>query len=154
MVKATWRIFKRTDLPFFQEVISDSGKWRKNELKDSELGPYMEQYDHITGEWRIWEREGSGPAAISYHLESAPSNQKAWIGTVLVKASERRKGIGYTIINELASELKGKGHGAIFAGVPIEEYEWSNFLSDCGFEQFKSEEKNGETFLVMVRPID
>jgi GNAT superfamily N-acetyltransferase len=153
MVKLTWRIFQTTDLPFFQEVISDSGKWRKNELKDRELGPYMEQYAHLNGEWRIWEREDSGPAAISYHLESAPSNQKVWIGTILVKGSERRKGIASMIINELASEMRGKSHRAIFAGVPIEEYEWSNFLNDCGFEQFKSVENNGEAFLVLVRPI-
>lgn len=154
MVNVTWRLFQSTDLPFFQDVISDSGKWRKIELKDAKLIHYINQYDDLAGEWRIWDWEGGCPVAISYHLDSAPSNQKAWIGTILVKASERRKGIANTIFNELASELKGKGHRAIFAGVPIEEFEWSNFLSDCGFEQFKSEENKGETFLVMVRPID
>lgn len=153
MVKVKWRVFENSDLPFFQEVISESGKWRENELQGAELNQYMNQYDELTGEWRIWEWEGS-PAAITFHLESAPSNHKAWMGTILVKASERRNGIATKILNDLASELKGRGHRAIFAGVPIDEYEWSNFLSDCGFEQFKSEENKGETFLIMVRPID
>jgi len=153
MVKGMWRAFQKTDLSFFQEVISASGKWRKKELQGAELSHYMNQYAEFAGEWRIWEWEGS-PAAITYHLESAPSNQKAWIGTVLVKASERRKGIAASILNQLAEELKEKGHRAIFAGVPIDEYEWSNFLSDCEFEQFKSEKNKGDTFLIMVRPLD
>ncbi|MEH7444332.1 GNAT family N-acetyltransferase [Bacillus sp. JJ1122] len=152
MVKLMWRAFQNTDLLFFQEVISASGKWRKNELHGAELSHYMNQYEELAGEWRIWEREGS-PAAITYHLEAAPSNRKAWIGTVLVKASERRKGIAASILNQLAADLKEKDHRAIFAGVPIDEYEWSNFLSDCGFEQFKSEKNKGETFLIMVRPL-
>jgi N-acetylglutamate synthase-like GNAT family acetyltransferase len=153
MVKVRWRAFKNTDSPFFQEVISASGKWREIELQGAELSHYMNQYDELEGEWRIWEWEGS-PVAITYHLVSSPSNHKAWIGTVLVKASERRKGIAASILDQLAADLKEKGHRAIFAGVPIDEYEWSNFLSDCGFEQFKTEKNKGETFLIMVRPLD
>lgn len=153
MVKVLWRAFQKSDLPFFQEVISESGKWRENELQGADLEHYMNQYDELAGEWRVWEWGGS-QAAITFLLESAPSNRKAWLGTILVKASERRKGIATKILNDLASELNGRGHRAIFAGVPINEYEWSNFLSDCGFEQFKAEENDDETFLIMVRPID
>lgn len=153
MVNITWRPFLNSDLPFFHELISESSKWRRNELKDTELNEYLRQYEELAGEWRIWEFEGN-PSAVSFHLESALSNQKPWMGTVLVKGRERRKGIGSTLINNIAQELKGKGHRALFSGVPIDEYEWSNFLSDCGFEQFKSEENKGETYLIMVRPLD
>jgi N-acetylglutamate synthase-like GNAT family acetyltransferase len=153
MVKLTWRPYQNSDFPFFEDVISDSGKWRGKELKNEDLSHYIEHYDDLTGEWRIWEI-GASSVAISYHIETASSNNKPWLGTILVKASERRKGIANSMITYLASELKGKGYRAIFAGVPIEEYEWSNFLSDCGFEQFKSEDNKGETFLIMVRPLE
>ncbi|WP_246017702.1 hypothetical protein [Mesobacillus subterraneus] len=53
-----------------------------------------------------------------------------------------------------SEELKAAGHKALFAGVPIDEYEWANFLTDCGFEQFKTEENKGETFMIMVRPFE
>lgn len=141
-----------SDIPFFEELISESGKWRKNELKDMKLSDYLRRYEEVAGEWRIWRIERE-PKAISFHLDSAPSNQKPWLGTVLVKAHERHKGIASTLINRIASELGERGYGALFAGIPIDEYEWSNFLNDCGFEQFKTEENKGETYLIMVRPL-
>lgn len=152
MVKLKQRPFYHSDIPFFQDVLSDSPKWRKNESGDLELPDFMEQYEDLSGQWQIWELDNR-PAAITYHIESAPSNQKPWLGTILVPRSERRKGIAAAVISHLASGLKEKGHKAIFAGVPIEEYEWSNFLSDCGFEQFKTEQSNGDTYLVMVLPL-
>jgi N-acetylglutamate synthase-like GNAT family acetyltransferase len=153
MVKLVSRSFERHDLSFFQELVSDSRKWRTIELKGAELSDYMKKYEELAGEWRMWEKENR-PVAISFHVEYAPSNQKPWLGTLLVKASERRQGIGISVINILSAELKVNGHKAMFAGVPIDEYEWSNFLNDCGFEQFKSEENKGETYLIMVRPIE
>jgi len=153
MVKLVSRSFESHDLSFFQELVSDSRKWRTIELMDAKLSDYMKKYEELAGEWRMWEKENR-PVAISFHVEYAPSNQKPWLGTLLVKASERRQGIGISVINILSAELKVKGHKAMFAGVPIDEYEWSNFLNDCGFEQFKSEENKGETYLIMVRPID
>lgn len=153
MVILTWRRFEIPDLAFFQDLISASVKWSKNELKGSTLEEYIEQYDGFSGEWRVWENTGS-PVAVSFHVESAPSNQKPWLGTMLVKAEERRKGIASTIINQLSDEFKVNGQKALFAAVPIDEYEWSNFLTDCGFEQFKTEENNGETYMIMVRPFE
>ncbi|MCM3665790.1 GNAT family N-acetyltransferase [Mesobacillus subterraneus] len=153
MVKLVSRSLESSDLSFFQELVSDSRKWRTIELKSAELSDYMRQYEEYAGEWRMWEKENR-PVAISFHVESAPSNQKPWLGTLLVKASERRKGIGISVINILSAEIKVKGHKAMFAGMPIDEYEWSNFLNDCGFEQFKSEEYKGETYLIMVRPLE
>lgn len=153
MVILTWRRFEISDLAFFQDLKSESVKWSKNELKGSTLEEYIEQYDVFSGEWRVWENTGS-PVAVSFHVESAPSNQKPWLGTMLVKAEERRKGIASTIINQLSDEFKVNGQKALFAAVPIDEYEWSNFLTDCGFEQFKTEENNGETYMIMVRPFE
>jgi GNAT superfamily N-acetyltransferase len=153
MVKLVSRSLESSDLSFFREVVSDSRKWRTIELNGAELSDYMKKYEEFAGEWRMWEKENR-PVAISFHVESAPSNQKPWLGTLLVKESERRKGIGISVINILSAEVKIKGHKAMFAGVPIDEYEWSNFLNDCGFEQFKSEENKGETYLMMVRPLD
>ncbi|ESU32849.1 hypothetical protein G3A_09200 [Bacillus sp. 17376] len=114
---------------------------------------YIGQYDDLSGEWRVWETTGN-PVAISFHVESSPSNQKPWLGTILVKAEERRRGIASAIMDYLSNEFKLNGQNALFAAVPIDEYEWSNFLTDCGFEQFKTEENKGEIYLIMVRPLD
>lgn len=151
MVILTWRRYKSTDLLFFQDLISESAKWRKNELRGLSLEAYIDQYVELPGEWRVWE-QAEGPMAVSYHVESAPSNQKPWLGTILVKAEKRRRGIASAIINHLSDEFKVNGQRALFAAVPFEEYEWANFLADCGFEQFKKEENEGEPFLIMVRP--
>jgi N-acetylglutamate synthase-like GNAT family acetyltransferase len=151
MVNLTFRPFENEDLPFFQDLISSSSKWRKNELRDLSLEEYLEEYEGFSGQWRIWEKAGSS-VAMSYHLESALSNQKPWLGTILVKSEERRRGVASEILNQLSEECKVNGNRAIFAAVPIDEYEWANFLTDCGFEQFKTEENKGETFLIMVRP--
>jgi GNAT superfamily N-acetyltransferase len=153
MVILTSRRLIGSDLEFFQDIISVSAKWRKNELKGFSLEEYVDQYDGLSGEWRIW-NESENPVAISFHVESAPSNGKPWLGTILVKAEERRRGIAAAIMNQLSDEFKASGHKALFAAVPIDEYEWSNFLTDCGFEQFKTEEEEGETFLIMVRPLE
>nr|WP_251030223.1 GNAT family N-acetyltransferase [Bacillus sp. ISL-35] len=134
------------------EIAESSRKWLKNELQGQDLAGYLKQYEDLSGEWRVWEK-GGVPVSITYHLEYAPSNQKPWLGTILVKADVRRKGIASSILEGLSLELKANGHRALFAAVLIDEYEWSNFLTDCGFEQFKTEENEGETFLIMVRPL-
>lgn len=151
MVILTWRRCKNTDLLFFQDLISESAKWSINELRGLSLEEYIEHHADLPGEWRIWEQAGD-PVAVSYHMESAPSNQKPWLGTMLVKAEERRRGIASAILNHLSDEFKVNRQRALFAAVPFDEYEWANFLTDCGFEQFKTEENEGETFLIMVRP--
>ena len=153
MVNLTFRRFENGDLDFFQELVSSSSKWRKNELGNLTLEEYLKEYEEFSGQWRIWEKPGS-PVAMSYHLEVAPSNKKPWLGTILVKAEERRRGIASEILNQLVEESMVNGNRAIFAAVPIDEYEWSNFLTDCGFEQFKTEENKGETFMIMVRPLE
>ncbi|MBT2678419.1 GNAT family N-acetyltransferase [Bacillus sp. ISL-35] len=152
MVNLAWRPFLSADSGFFLEIAESSRKWLKNELQGQDLAGYLKQYEDLSGEWRVWEK-GGVPVSITYHLEYAPSNQKPWLGTILVKADVRRKGIASSILEGLSLELKANGHRALFAAVLIDEYEWSNFLTDCGFEQFKTEENEGETFLIMVRPL-
>ncbi len=153
MVTLTCRPFENKDFVFFQELISSSSKWRKNELGSLSLEEYIEHYKGFSGEWRVWEKAVI-PVAVSYHVESASSNQKPWLGTILIKAEERRQGIASAIMDQLSDEFKEKGQKAVFAAVPFDEYEWSNFLTDCGFEQFKTEENKGEIFLIMVRPLE
>jgi GNAT superfamily N-acetyltransferase len=153
MVILTSRPYRDSDSEFFQQLAASSLKWKKNELTGLDLEDYVNQYDDITGEWRVWEK-GDSPVAVTFHVESAPSNQKPWLGTILVRAEERRCGIASAILDLLSNELEAKGNRALFAGVPIDEYEWSNFLADCGFEQFKSEGNKGVTFLIMVRPLE
>ncbi|WP_144474739.1 GNAT family N-acetyltransferase [Cytobacillus oceanisediminis] len=152
MVNLAWRPFLSSDSGFLQELAESSRKWMENELKDLDLPGYLKQYERLSGEWRVWEKGGI-PVSVTYHLEYAPSNQKPWLGTILVKADERRRGIASSIMDRLSAKFKASGHKALFAAVPIDEYEWSNFLTDCGFEQFKTEENEGETFLIMVRPL-
>lgn len=31
---------------------------------------------------------------------------------------------------------------------------WSNFLSNCGFEQYKIEKEEEETYLLFIKPIE
>ncbi len=152
MVKLAWRPYSSSDSVFLQELAETSRKWMENELRGLDLTDYLKQYEELSGEWRVWEKRGI-PVSVTFHVESAPSNQKPWLGTILVKADERRSGIASTILDELSAELRASGHKAFFAAILIDEYEWSNFLTDCGFEQFKTEENEGETFLIMVRPL-
>ncbi|CAM3756629.1 GNAT family N-acetyltransferase [Mesobacillus thioparans] len=152
MVNLAWRPYSSSYSVFLQELAESSRKWMENELKGLDLPDYLMQYEELSGEWRVWEKRGI-PVSVTFHVESAPSNQKPWLGTILVKADERRSGIASTILDELSAELKASGHKALFAAILIDEYEWSNFLTDCGFEQFKTEENEGETFLIMVRPL-
>ncbi|WP_079508293.1 hypothetical protein [Mesobacillus jeotgali] len=153
MVKLISRPYRGSDSELLQQLVATSPKWIKNELKGMSLGDYLNQYEDISGEWRVWEKGGS-PVSVTFHVDSAPSNKKPWLGTILVKAEERRCGFASAILDILSNEMKAKGNKALFAGVPIDEYEWSNFLADCGFEQFKTEENKDETFLIMVRPLE
>ncbi len=125
--------------------------WKSIEMGNLTAEQYMNKY--LDGEWRVWQQHNS-EVAITYHLEFAPSNNKPWIGTVIINPNERRQGLGISVIQYLKEELREKGHKAIFVGVPVEADMWIQFLSDCYFEQFKVEkdEKN-QMFLIMVSPL-
>ncbi|MBU8733754.1 GNAT family N-acetyltransferase [Cytobacillus oceanisediminis] len=141
------------DLTFFLEVIKDSAAWEEEEKSGHNLMEYMARYQKLNGEWRIWRLDGER-IAVTFHVNSSPSNGKPWLGTILVKNSIRRKGIGTKIIEQLAAELKEKGEKSFFAGVPENRQNWIYFLADAGFEQFKMEASPDEKeFLIMVCPL-
>ncbi|RBP95080.1 acetyltransferase (GNAT) family protein [Cytobacillus firmus] len=145
--------FKDEDFPFFLEVIRDSAAWEEEEKSGHNLMDYMARYQELNGEWRIWRHDGER-IAVTFHVNSSPSNRKPWLGTILVKNSIRRKGIGTKIIGQLAAELKKKGEKSFFAGVPENRQSWIYFLADAGFEQFKMEASpDGKDFLIMVCPL-
>ncbi|KAF0824305.1 GNAT family N-acetyltransferase [Cytobacillus firmus] len=145
--------FTDEDLPFFLEVIKDSADWEKEEKSGNNLSNYMARYQELNGEWRIWRLNGER-IAVTFHTNLSPSNRKPWLGTILVKKEMRRKGIGTKVIELLTAELKKKGEKSFFAGVPENRNNWIYFLSDAGFEQFKTETSDdGREFLIMVCPL-
>ncbi|MBY6050513.1 N-acetyltransferase [Cytobacillus firmus] len=145
--------FKEEDQPFFLEVIKDSTDWEEEEKCGNNLCNYMARHQELNGEWKIWRINGE-QTAVTFHVNLSPSNRKPWLGTILVKKDMRRKGIGTAVIELLAAELKKKGEKSFFAGVPENRTKWIYFLSDAGFEQFKSETSDdGGEFLIMVCPL-
>ncbi|MGI8385641.1 GNAT family N-acetyltransferase [Robertmurraya sp. P23] len=125
--------------------------WKSIEMEHLTAKEYMNKY--LYGEWRVWQKD-ERDVAITYHLEFAPSNNKPWIGTVIINPNVRRQGLGIRVIQHLKEELREKGHKAIFAGVPVETDMWIRFLSDCYFEQFKVEkDEQNQMFLIMVSPL-
>nr|WP_272495819.1 GNAT family N-acetyltransferase [Bacillus pinisoli] len=109
----------------------------------------MDKYQD--GDWLVWYKN-KARVAITYHVEHAPSNNRPWIGTVLVSPSERRLGIGKKVVEQLRGELSERGHKAVYAAVPVERNQWIQFLASCGFEQFKLEKENDKMYLVFVLP--
>lgn len=125
--------------------------WVSIEMEHLSAKEYMDNYRN--GEWRVWHQD-EREVAITYHLEYAPSNNKPWIGTIIIDPNERRQGLGISVMQHLKEELRDKGHKAIFAGVPVEAEMWIQFLSDCYFEQFKVEkDEQNQMFLIMVSPL-
>ncbi|MBU8788219.1 MULTISPECIES: GNAT family N-acetyltransferase [Bacillus] len=147
------RPFSASDLAFFEELIRFSPEWAEEELSGEPVKSYMQSYAMYNGSWLVWEDDGR-PAAVSFHLEWAPSNGKPWLGTLLVHPDYRRKGRGKTIIGNIGSRLKNAGHKALFAAVPFDRDEWQQMLAHCGFEQLKTEkDEKGNRYLIMVYPL-
>ncbi|MBE4908881.1 GNAT family N-acetyltransferase [Bacillus luteolus] len=140
-------------LDFFTILIEDSPLWKENELKDLSLDAYMHGYTSLQGDWQVWLDKGI-LIGITFTVNKAPSNNKMWLGTILIAKEHRNKGFARRIIKELAIKALSKGDEAIFCGIPIEINEWSMFLGNCGFEQFKIEkDKTGQNYLVFVYPL-
>ncbi len=152
--KLEHRLLQDTDLAFASMLAGQSPEWEETELGAGETVPdFIRSYRGAGGEFRIWQIGGTD-TALSYHVDKAVSNRKPWLGTILVRRSERRKGIASAIVGKLASEWRSKGERAAFCGIPEHQMDWSQFLGRAGFEQLKIEQdENGETFLVMVMPL-
>ncbi len=146
-----YRNMLESDTALLHEFTKFDSLWKLIEMKHLTVNEYMNKY--IQGEWRVWQQDDTD-VAITYHLEFAPSNNKPWIGTVIINPNKRRQGLGISVIQHLKEELREKGHKAIFAGVSVEADWWIQFLSDCYFEQFKVEkDEQNQMFLIMVSPL-
>lgn len=144
---------KREELSYFKKLILSSPEWEQEETGTKTLENYLQEYNMYDGEWLVWHEENR-PIGISYHLEWAPSNEKAWLGTILVDEEFRKKGYGKKIIEALAGKLKSNSHKVLFAACPASRMNWVHFLSHSGFEQLKIETgQDGKKYLILIRPI-
>lgn len=151
--KLTYRQMNPADAPFILQLIKESPQWKTNELKDLKLEEYFEMYTPVKGEWRVWDLNQK-PVAVTFHVVKAQSNDKPWIGTIIVKENNRLQGVGKSVIHFLLSELKQMGSNVVFAGVPYSQLEWIDFLSRCNFEQFKVEKDElGVSYIIMINPL-
>ncbi|PRP52125.1 GNAT family N-acetyltransferase [Bacillus halotolerans] len=126
--------------------------WKEEEFGEKDAESYMISYSMYNGSWLVWEKNGL-PVAVSYHLKWAPSNGKPWLGTVLVDPAEERKGHARKIIEQIGQSLQDK-HRALFTAVPIDRNESILFLSQCGFEQLKTEKDEADKlYIIMVKPL-
>ncbi|PHI49095.1 GNAT family N-acetyltransferase [Bacillus halotolerans] len=146
------RPIEQNDLSWFEEIAEAHSVWKKEEFGEKDAESYMISYSMYNGSWLVWEKDGL-PVAVSYHLEWAPSNGKPWLGTVLVDPAEERKGHARKIIEQIGQSLQDK-HRALFTAVPIDRNEWILFLSQCGFEQLKTEKDEADKpYIIMVKPL-
>ncbi len=144
---------QKEDLSFFQNLIKSSPEWESEECYDDNLEGYLERNKQYNGEWFVWTVDNK-KIGISYSVEQAPSNQRPWIGTILVDPLCRQKGYGKLIIECLVSEFQEKKHKVVYAAVPINKNHWISFLSSMGFEQYKVEDVENKTYLIFVKPLN
>lgn len=154
MTKFSSEKLETGDAAFLRFLISASENWQREECAVEDLQSYLFSYAMYNGEWRIWSRDLK-KVAVSYVLEWSPSNEKPWVGTILVHPSYRMKGIGRGILTEIGEDLRRKGHKALFAGCPVNQDSWLQFLGRCGFDQFKVEmdEVTKKEFMITVKPL-
>jgi len=146
-----YRKMVESDVSLIKAFTTFDSLWKSIEMDALTAKEYINKY--VLGEWRVWQQNNKD-VAITYHLDHAPSNNKPWLGTVIINPNERRQGLGTQVVKHLKKELREKGHKAIFAGVPVEADIWIQFMSDCYFEQFKIEKDDqNQMFLIMVSPL-
>ncbi len=146
-----YRKMIESDVSLIKAFTTFDSLWKSIEMDALTAKEYINKY--VLGEWRVWQQNNKD-VAITYHLDHAPSNNKPWLGTVIINPNERRQGLGTQVVKHLKKELREKGHKAIFAGVPVEADIWIQFMSDCYFEQFKIEKDDqNQMFLIMVSPL-
>ncbi len=154
MRKLRARELHSSDLPFFRELIEVSPEWQQEECTTDELESYLLTYKMYNGTWTIW-KDGDTYIGVSFMIEWSPSNEKPWLGTILIHPSNHLQGYGKRIINQYKEDLALKGHKVLFAGCPIYRTSWIRFLGNCGFEQFKIEkdELNQKEYMISVLPL-
>jgi GNAT superfamily N-acetyltransferase len=149
-----YQIFKKkTDLIFFKRIAMDCDEWKEIELKGKSIEEYIDESEKWHGEWRVW-NIGEDKVALSYHVKKAQSNEKPWLGTLLVAAEWRGNGVAKLILDFISKEVYSDSADVLFAACPISQIKWSSFLSKNGFEQYKLEkDEHGESYLIHARPL-
>lgn len=149
----SFKPYEKDDQPFFEKLIQDSIAWQEEECSASNLASYMQKYEMMNGQWTVWS-ENEKSLGIAFTVDWAPSNEKPWIGTILVDGQARRKGYGKQIADEIAEWYKKEGHDVLFTAVPLQRIEWMQFLAVCGFEQLKVEEnERNQPYMIMAKPL-
>jgi GNAT superfamily N-acetyltransferase len=138
---------------FLFELIEQSFEWKieefdENPIKISDVEKWMKSYDNLNGRWRVW-NFNNVPIGVTFHIQSAPFNQKPWLGAILIKPVYRRKGYARLIIDTIRSELYDKGNKVLYAGVPFKQIHWGIFLGKCGFEQIGVQEDGHKSYTVL-----
>lgn len=75
------------DYNFFKDIIRVSNDWQKEECSENELENYLLSYQMFNGQWRLWYKNNNR-IGISYHIEWSPSNERPWIGTILIHPNQ------------------------------------------------------------------
>ncbi|KKI93787.1 hypothetical protein WQ54_01670 [Bacillus sp. SA1-12] len=145
---------EKEDYFFLKEIIAASPEWQNEECHAEELDSYLNAYKMYNGEWKIW-KLGEVQVGVTYSLEWSPTNEKPWIGTILIHQASRSQGLGRRILAEIGLELKQKGQKVVFAACPIKQDSWLQFLGKCGFEQFKVEkdESTSKEYMITLKPL-
>lgn len=139
----------KQDYPFLQKIIDQSVIWQQIELKDLSLENYIKTVKGLDGEWLLW-KMGEQEVAISYHVRNAPSNQKPWLGTLLVEKTYRGQGYGRKIVQL----IQDRQERVLFCAIPIIADNWIAFIANCGFEQYKVEyDDEGFQYIIFVKPL-
>jgi GNAT superfamily N-acetyltransferase len=141
------------DFSFVEGLIKTSPEWEAEEYSHEGIQTFIKSYDTLQGKWSIWYLD-SKKIAFSFYVEQALSNNRPWIGTIVVEETYRSKGIGKRIMQCLCGKFQDRGYKIVYAAVPIQQNKWISFLSSCGFEQFKLEKDGEKTYLLFVKPLE
>ncbi|MFC3884257.1 GNAT family N-acetyltransferase [Bacillus songklensis] len=145
--------YEEKDQPFFLKLIEESPLWQQEEGFPSELLEYRRKYEMMNGQWEVW-YEGPCRIGLTFTVDWAPSNEKAWLGTILVDGQARKRGYGKAIVHDIARRYEKEGHDVLFTAVPLQRLEWMQFFAACEFEQLKVEEdEQKKPYMIMTRPL-
>ena len=112
------------ELPFIVSWFKQSNELIKEEgLLDIEINlnkitVWMSLYESLEGDWLVW-YDDMKLVGFSFHVQKAPSNNRPWIGMVLVDPEKRDCGYGIRIVNGLSNTLLKQGASIVYSAVPI-----------------------------------
>ncbi|WP_349410357.1 GNAT family N-acetyltransferase [Pseudalkalibacillus sp. SCS-8] len=136
------------DLPMMVDWFVESQDWIAEEgLLSSEIDVqriqvWMSLYEKYEGEWLVWLKDES-PIGMTFHVLSAPSNQKPWIGMVMVNPLYRRRHFGVEVVERIVEQISKEGTDIVYAASPFKRLSWIRFLGACSFEQIGLEKSPG-----------